>query len=54
MKSLFNSDTDLHLLLKNENLKSLLEIVEVKEGEIVLMYENGIFKDVLNIGQYAF
>lgn len=54
MKSLFKSDTDLNLLLKNESLKSLLEIVEVKDGEIVLMYENGIFKEVLSVGQYAF
>ncbi|MCA6068644.1 slipin family protein [Chryseobacterium sp. RG1] len=54
MKSLFKSNTDLHLLLKNESLKSLLEVVEVKDGEIVLMYENGIFKEVLTVGQYAF
>jgi regulator of protease activity HflC (stomatin/prohibitin superfamily) len=54
MKSLFKSNTDLTLLLKNESLKSMLEVVEVKDGEIVLMYENGIFKEVLNVGQYAF
>lgn len=54
MKSLFKSNTDLNLLLKNESLKSLLEVIEVKDGEIVLMYENGIFKEVLNVGQYAF
>ncbi len=54
MKSLFKSNTDLNLLLKNESLKSLLEVVEVKDGEIVLVYENGIFKEVLNVGQYAF
>ncbi|MFC7346382.1 slipin family protein [Chryseobacterium zhengzhouense] len=54
MKSLFKSDTDLNLLLKNDSLKSLLEVVEVKDGEIVLMYENGIFKEVLSVGQYAF
>nr|WP_314494401.1 slipin family protein [uncultured Chryseobacterium sp.] len=54
MTSLFKSNTDLNLLLKNESLKSLLEIVEVKDVEIVLMYENGIFKEVLNVGQYAF
>lgn len=54
MKVLFKTNTDLNLLLKNESLKSLLEIVEVKDGEIVLMYENGIFKEVLNVGQYAF
>ncbi|WP_052248514.1 slipin family protein [Chryseobacterium taiwanense] len=54
MKSLFKSNTDLNLLLKNESLKSLLDVVEVKDGEIVLMYENRIFKEVLNVGQYAF
>lgn len=54
MKSLFKSNTDLNILLKNESLKSLLEVVEVKDGEIVLMYENEIFKEVLNVGQYAF
>lgn len=54
MRSVFKADTDLTLLLKNESLKSLLEIVDVKDGEIVLMYENGIFKEVLNVGQYAF
>lgn len=54
MKSMFKSNMDLNLLLKNESLKSLLEVVEVKDGEIVLMYENGIFKEVLNVGQYAF
>lgn len=55
MKSLFKANSDdLTLLLKNENLKSMLEVVEVKDGEIVLVFENGIFKEVLNVGQYAF
>lgn len=54
MKVLFTPNHDLSLLLKNEGLKSMLEVIEVKDGEIVLMYENGIFKEVLNVGQYAF
>lgn len=54
MKYLFKSNVDLNLLLKNEALKSMLEVVEVKDGEIVLVYENGIFKEVLNVGRYAF
>lgn len=54
MKVLFTPNNDLSLLLKNEGLKSMLEVIEVKDGEIVLMYENGIFKEVLNVGQYAF
>lgn len=54
MKTLFKTNIDLNLLLKNEGLKAMLEVVEVKDGEIVLVYENGIFKEVLNVGQYAF
>jgi hypothetical protein len=53
-KDEFKKGNDLNLLLKNENLKNLLEVVEVKDGEIVLVKENGIFKEVLNVGQYAF
>ena len=53
-KDQFKTGNDLNLLLKNENLKNLLEVVEVKDGELALMYENGIFKEVLNVGQYAF
>lgn len=53
-KSQFKAGEDLNLLLKNESLASMLEVVEVKDGEMVLVYENGIFKEVLNVGQYAF
>ncbi|MET3538836.1 slipin family protein [Chryseobacterium limigenitum] len=54
MKNQFKTTEDLSLLLKNEGLNSMLEIVDVKDGEIVLVQENGIFKEVLNVGQYAF
>ncbi|MCW3159997.1 slipin family protein [Chryseobacterium oryctis] len=54
MKNKFNSENDIDLLLKNETLVSMLEVIEVKDGEIVLLYEKGIFKEVLNVGQYAF
>ncbi|AYN00017.1 slipin family protein [Chryseobacterium sp. 3008163] len=53
-KDQFKTGNDLNLLMKNENLKNLLEVIEVKDGEIVLVKENGIFKEVLNVGQYAF
>lgn len=53
-KDQFKTGNDLNLLLKNENLKNLLEVVEVKDGELALMYENGVFKEILNVGQYAF
>lgn len=54
MKNRFTTTEDLNLLLKNEDLNSMLEVVDVKDGEIVLVQENGIFKEVLNVGQYAF
>ena len=53
MKTLLKANDDLILLLKNEELNEMLEIVEVKDGELVLVYENGIFKEVLHVGQYA-
>jgi hypothetical protein len=53
MKALLKVNDDLILLLKNEELNAMLEIIEVKDGELVLVYENGIFKEVLHVGQYA-
>lgn len=53
-KAQFKTGEDLNLLLKNTDLASMIDVVEVKDGEIVLVYENGIFKEVLNVGQYAF
>jgi len=54
MKSAFHAPEDLNLLLKNEQLNTMLQVIDVKDGEIVLVYENGIFKEVLKVGQYAF
>jgi len=54
MKNQLKVTEDLNLLLKNENLNSMLEVIDVKDGEIVLVYENSTFKEVLNVGQYAF
>ena len=34
----------LELLLKDETLEAMLDVVEVKDGELVLVYEKGIFK----------
>jgi regulator of protease activity HflC (stomatin/prohibitin superfamily) len=45
---------ELNLLLKDEALKAILTVVEVKDTEIVLMFENGLFKRVLTAGRYAY
>lgn len=54
MKQSFVAPVELSLLLQNEVLASLLEVVEVADNEIALYFVNGIFKEVLATGRYAF
>lgn len=54
LKNAFKSTMDLQLLLKNKELSALLDVVEVADGDIVLVYENGLFTNVLTAGQYAY
>ncbi|MCX2680166.1 slipin family protein [Galbibacter sp. EGI 63066] len=42
------------VLLQDEALKSLLYVVEVKDNELVLMFENQNFKGVLTSGRHLF
>ncbi|WP_223034576.1 slipin family protein [Hanstruepera marina] len=44
----------LELLLKDETLKAMLDVIEVKDGELVLIYEKGNFKTVLTAGRYVY
>jgi hypothetical protein len=50
----FFPNIDLNVLLKNEELKNHLEVVDVLDNELVFRYEDGIFKGVLTSGKYAF
>ena len=45
---------ELNILLKDKELAEALHIVEVKDHEIVLLYENGLLKQVLAPGRYAY
>lgn len=54
MTKLFVSDYDLNLLLKNQEMADALEIVDVKDNEKVLQYENGIFQTILGKGRWAY
>jgi hypothetical protein len=54
MAQIFNTPVTLELLLQDKVLESMLDIVEVKDNEIVLVYENGNFKNVLTAGRYVF
>lgn len=50
----FNAPKALEILLKDDALANLLTIVEVKDNEIVLVYENKNFKRILTAGRYTF
>lgn len=50
----FHPSIELNILLKDTRLASLLTVVDVKDNEIALQYENGNFKNVLAPGRYAY
>ncbi|MDA8235732.1 MAG: slipin family protein [Clostridia bacterium] len=50
----FNVRKDINLFLQDENLLKELILVDVKDSEIVLHYEDGNFKEVLPAGKYAY
>ncbi|OQX81852.1 MAG: peptidase [Bacteroidetes bacterium 4484_249] len=54
MSKPFYPAIELNILLKDEKLKELLTVVEVKDNEIVLQYENGNFMNVLTPGRYSY
>ncbi len=54
MKQSFVAPIELNILLENEELASMLEVIEVGDNEIALYYTNRMFKEVLQTGRYAF
>ena len=50
----FSAPKALEILLKDEVLAAMLTIIDVKDNEIVLVYENNNFKRILTAGRYAF
>lgn len=50
----FEAPVELNILLQDKVLAGILLVVEVKENEIVLQYENGMLKQVLAAGRYTF
>lgn len=54
MSKQFHPSIELNILLKDEQLAGMLTVVEVKDNEIALQYENGNFKNVLTAGRYAY
>lgn len=50
----FTPAYELNILLKDTDLAEALHVVEVGDHEIVLQYENGLLKQVLGPGRYAY
>jgi hypothetical protein len=50
----FVAPVELNILLQDKALADILHVVEVKDNEIVLHYENGLLRQVLTLGRYAF
>jgi regulator of protease activity HflC (stomatin/prohibitin superfamily) len=50
----FATPIALELLLQDKTLEAMLNVIEVKDSEIVLVYENGNFKTVLSAGRYVY
>jgi regulator of protease activity HflC (stomatin/prohibitin superfamily) len=50
----FNTPVNLNILLKNEAFVNATIMIDVKNNEIALQYENGLFKEVLTPGRYVF
>src|SRR6478735_5224836 len=50
----FNSFTDMNILLQDKALANALQLIEVGDNEIVLQYRDGLLKQVLTAGRYAF
>ncbi|MDP4218078.1 MAG: slipin family protein, partial [Bacteroidota bacterium] len=50
----FTAPCELNILLQDVDVKEALQLVEVRDNEIVLQYENGLLKQVLTSGRYTF
>lgn len=50
----FKPGRDLNWFLRHEAIRNALHLVEVKENEIALRFEDGLFKEVLSGGKYAY
>jgi hypothetical protein len=50
----FLRDQELNILLQDPDLAALLDVVELADNEIALLYKDGNFRQVLSAGKFAF
>lgn len=54
LRDAFTTSVALEVLLEDESLHALLDVIDVKDHELVLVYERGNFNTVLTAGQYCY
>ncbi|UYQ92634.1 slipin family protein [Chitinophaga horti] len=54
MNTPLNAGQELDMLLQDEALRESLHVVTVKDDQLVLVYENGLLKQVLTAGRHAY
>jgi len=50
----FHAPADMNILLQDAALANALHVIDVSDNEIVLQYRDGLLKQVLTAGRYAF
>lgn len=50
----FNTSAEMNILLQDAALAEVLQVIAVADNEIVLQYQDGLLKQVLTAGRYAF
>lgn len=53
MKNIFTPLQELNVLLQHDGLASLLDVVEIADAEVGLLYKNGNYKQLLSAGKFA-
>lgn len=54
LENTFAAPIALELLLKDETLADMLDVITVKDNELVLVFEKGNFKNILSAGRYVY
>jgi hypothetical protein len=54
MSNPYYSTIEMNILLQNDELKNLLNVIEVKDNSIAILFINGLFKQILTTGNYIF
>lgn len=50
----YTSTTDLNIMLEDENFKSLIQLIEIKDNEIALKFVENNFDSILTSGRYFY